>query len=215
MPVRIILRTENASSPFRTHLLRMLNPKLGDGLLICSGYIWETNTGYSILSDSLLDAIRRGCKSGGVITVAGKLGAYRYSEYYRNFVHRLRPEVPTTAFRLTDDNWHAKVAIRTRQGVPVAGIVGSSNLTAPAYALNRKGSPHNRSGWNYEADVVLWSPSRTASRLLRATEPDTEAAPGFGVIDTRLVPGLPQLSEAAQLKRIYDRVLEQAEPYEA
>lgn len=215
MPVRIILRTENASSPFRTHLLRMLDPELGDGLLICSGYIWETHTGYSILGDSLLNAISAGCKGDGVITVAGKLGGYRYSDYYQNFVQRLRPVVTTKAFRLKDDNWHAKVAIRTRKGIPVAGIVGSSNLTAPAYALNRRASFHNRSGWNYEADVVLWAPVRNASRLLRAAEANAEAIDGFGVIDTRLVPGIGQLSEAAQLKRIYDRVLEQVAPLEA
>jgi hypothetical protein len=46
--------------------------------------------------------------------------------------------------------WHAKVALAVVSGSPVAGIVGSSNLTGPAYGVDRR-------VFNNETDVVLWT----------------------------------------------------------
>ena len=45
----------------------------GDELVLCSGYIYEPDRGYSILDDQLLDAIIQGAARHRVQTLAGKL----------------------------------------------------------------------------------------------------------------------------------------------
>ncbi|VVB84737.1 Uncharacterised protein [uncultured archaeon] len=45
--------------------------------------------------------------------------------------------------------WHAKIFILKNNANPILGIIGSSNITRPAFSDNVP--------FNYEADIVLWS----------------------------------------------------------
>src|SRR6266576_303850 len=128
MPVRVTLRTGPFASPFRKHLASLMESPFGDSLVLCSGYIWETDSassGYKVLDD-LLAHIVRGCASGTLTTVAGKLGYGDYVRYYRNFVRRIRGAgVRVQPLIAPKRNWHAKIAIRMSQTSPRAAIVGS------------------------------------------------------------------------------------------
>ena len=127
-------------------------------LILCTGYVWEDAIGYSVLHDDLLASIGQGIGQSQVRLVAGKFGddsKWPYWETkYRTFFNRLRQAgINATAFIAPGRNWHAKIALRLdKTGKPIAGIVGSSNLTGPAYR-------EKYSNWNYEADVVLWKPT--------------------------------------------------------
>src|SRR5437867_1149423 len=156
MPLTITLRRGRESSPFRRQLLRLCRMPTGGDLILSSGYIYEPDRGYSLLDDKLLDAIVEGTAGHTVRTIAGKLqksGPMDRLQYYRNFVAALRSAgVQVEALMAPKRNWHAKMAVRLDQtGVPVAAIVGSSNLTGPAYG-------EGRATWNYEADVTIWVP---------------------------------------------------------
>lgn len=90
MPVRLTLRSNKDFSPFREMLRWLIEAPVGDSVLLCSGYIWEPASGYKILDDELLVSIKKGCASGRIITVAGKLEQDMWRDFYRNFVRRLR-----------------------------------------------------------------------------------------------------------------------------
>jgi len=55
-------------------------------------------------------------------------------------------------FTTINSNWHAKIMIiLDKDNIPLAGIIGSSNLTKPPY--------EEKIGYfNYESDVVLYNP---------------------------------------------------------
>jgi hypothetical protein len=117
-------------------------------LVLCSGYIYEPDRGYSILDDQLLNAIVRGTAGYHVQTLAGKLqqsGTMDWLGYYRNFVATLRDAgIQVEPHIAPERNWHAKVAVRfDTTGQPRAAIVGGSNLTGPAYRERRRNPRQN------------------------------------------------------------------------
>jgi hypothetical protein len=152
-------------------LLRLCRTPNGGGLILCSGYIYEPDYGYRILDDELLAAIVEGTSGQLVRTIAGKLqksGSMDWLRFYRNFVSALRAAgVQVEALIAPERNWHAKIAVRlSKDGAPVAAIVGSSNLTGPAFG-------EGRATWNYESDVeadrikvLLHDMERDKSRFL-------------------------------------------------
>jgi hypothetical protein len=198
MPIKITLRTGSAQSPYRRLLEKLLTSPIGDSALLCSGYIWQPGRGnYNVLDDGLRSTILTGCTSGRIITVAGKFHPDRYREYYRNFVSDLRSNrLKVSAFEAPKKNWHAKIAIRLSGRTPVAALIGSSNLTGPAYGEGRK-------NWNYESDVLIWKSSKNANTYFRE---DGLNLP-FGRFETILAPDVIQLGEEEQLQAIYEDVM--------
>lgn len=205
MPIRITLRQGAAESPFRRMLTALVTAPFGDSLLLCSGYIQEGGFSNFRILDDLLPAIKAGCASGKVTTVAGKLEYGIWKEQYEQFVRRLvREGVNVEAFYAPRRNWHAKIALRLDNDSPVAGIVGSSNLTRPAFD-----EPYNR--WNFEGDVLIWPPFPEPTAYFRS--PDLIGEARIGVIDALLDPDVPQPSEKDQLFAIYrDIIGSQLEP---
>ena len=137
MPLAITVRRGPDSSPFRRQLLCLCRMPRGGNLVLCSGYIYEPDRGYSILDDQLLNAIVRETAGYRVQTLAGKLqqsGTMDWLGYYRNFVATLRDAGVQVELHIAPErNWHAKVAVRfDTTGQPRAAIVGSSNLPGPA-----------------------------------------------------------------------------------
>lgn len=198
MPLKITLRQDHSLSYFK-HLMRLLlSSPLGDSALICSGYVSE-GPRYSVLSDGLLDLIDQGCTNGEVTTVAGMFDD-RSPDHFRaycDFVRRLQSVKTVHSYRSKRGNWHAKVAIRLNKGIPVAAIVGSSNLTGPAFGE----SPYR---WNVEADVLLWTPNPAHNDHYRKNPERSE----MGIMDVILDPEVPrQPSEKTQLQKVFDDVM--------
>lgn len=196
MPIRITLRTTKEFSPFRVMLQRLIALPDTDSLILCSGYIWEPELGYydySILDDELLTALEIGCQRSEVVTIAGKLEGF-WLDYYKRFVRRLRGAglsiKPLVAQR---KNWHAKVAIRLKGDTPVAAIIGSSNLTGPAYGIDRP-------RWNFESDVLIWCNSPRLNAYFREAY---GAELAFGDMQLILDPDVRQLNEEQQLLGIH------------
>lgn len=201
MPIKVTLRKNRHKSPFRELLIRLLTSPYGDSSILCSGYIWQDNTPgkYNVLDDGLRSAIITGCATGKLITVAGKFSQRKYRYLYGNFVNDLVSNgVNVQALYAPQKNWHAKIAIRLSKKRPVAALIGSSNLTGPAYGINR-----GKWNWNYEADVLIWTPHRRHDVFFRN---DGIEEP-LGKFDTILDPELDQPSEEEQLNSIYDDVI--------
>lgn len=199
MPFAITLRRGGDKSPFRHQLIRLITAPGGTINFLCSGYFWEPDASgrpracYSILDDQLLDAIRCGCQSGHIVTIAGKFSGY-WRQHYSNFVRKLRSAgVMVEPYEAKRGNWHAKIAVRIgRDSKPLAAIVGSSNLTGPAYRV-----PYGR--WNYECDVTIW---QNVNELNAHFMGDIEHTPRMDRILGILHPEIKQPLEVDQLNRI-------------
>lgn len=208
MPLRIALRISPDHSPFRDMLRALILSPAGDTTVLCSGYIWQPNRGYNVLDDQLLDALTQGCGGKGhIITVAGKLEQHEWRNYYTNFVTKLRQScLSVTAYEAPKRNWHAKIAMRLDQDLPVACIVGSSNLTGPAYGIGRR-------SWNFEGDVLIWNADPALTQYFSRFDSLT---PGLGVFDLILNPETHQPDETKQMMAIYKDIFQQEllEPFE-
>lgn len=200
MPLRIALRINPDHSPFRDMLRALILTPVGDTTVLCSGYIWQPDGGYNVLDDQLLEVLMEGCGHGNIITVAGKLEQQMWRDYYLNFIRKLRSScLSLTAYEAPKRNWHAKIAIRLQENIPVACIVGSSNLTGPAYGIGRR-------NWNFEGDTLIWN-SDAALTLHFDTFDSLKAGPG--VFDLVLNPDIRQPDETKQMMAIYKDIFQQ------
>lgn len=206
MPVRITLRTDNSYSPFKEMLKLLINCPLGDSLLLCSGYIQEDLWDYRILEEDLLDNIKTGCSKGVLITVAGKLTSNDWKKAYINFIEHIKKAdikiYPCISPKL---NWHAKIAMRlattstTEKKRPIAGLLGSSNLTKPAW--DESETPY----WNFEGDVLIW-PSNDELDIHFGH--DFKPKVPYGDMRLVLDEKIEQYSEKEQLAQLYKHITE-------
>jgi hypothetical protein len=198
LPLKITLRKDKKSSPFRQMLNMLLQSPAGDSAILCSGYIWQpAGNCYNILDDGLRSAIVSGCSGGTLTTVAGKFSYSYYKDYYRRFIRDLRSNgVNVDPYYAPKKNWHAKIAVRMSGNRPVAALVGSSNLTGPAYGVNRN--------WNFEADVLIWTEEGKQTEFFR----DDGLNQDLGKFEAILDPGFTQLDEKDQLMGIYKDVMD-------
>jgi hypothetical protein len=203
MPVTLVLRRSMDQSPFRRLLLGLVEAPKARSLILGSGYIWEPppEGKYHVLDDELGRAIQDGCSGGEVTLIAGMLRGGKWLNYYENFVRGLSQRHPNVVSLVAPrKNWHAKVAIRHDQGqVPIAALVGSSNLTGPAYK-----EPHKN--WNYECDTLIWPDAPALNEyfrgLLRGFPEDH-----LSRLDLILDPAGRQPSEAQQIEHLRAEVL--------
>jgi len=196
MPIKIALRKDSKQSPFRRMLNMLLRSPIADSSILCSGYISSPNKdGYYILDDGLRKSIEVGCKNGKLTMILG-MHFQDFKDKYRYFIKNLQSNnINVDAYYASGKNWHAKVAIRIRQGQPIAALIGSSNLTPPAYKLGGK--------WNYEADVLIWKKSRELTNFFREDEMNLP----FGRLELILDPDVQQPSEEEQLEDLYNDVM--------
>lgn len=171
-------------------------------MVLCSGYIWEPGeegpTKYRVLDDDLLDVIKKGCADGIVVTVAGMLYDPKWEDFYRNFVLRLnRAGIRVQSYVAPRRNWHAKIAIRLCKDKPIAALIGSSNLTGPAYR-------QNWSRWNFESDVLIWPSNPELDVYFRGSKSNGGYTGGLDLI---LDPSVSQLTEQQQIQELYDDVI--------
>ena len=77
-----------------------------------------------------------------------------------------------TSYRTSGLKWHAKVFILSSGETPVFGIIGSSNVTRPAFSTTKP--------FNYESDVFLWSDDN--SKISSWADGEMEKIDDFGSI---------------------------------
>lgn len=166
----VLFRRERSRSPFRDYLQALLRWSVADEIVLASGYVWESPSarGYHVSQDDVAQCLLQGGHRR-VVTISGMHQRFRgygtdYFEHYVDFVRSLRQAgVHVDPYVSRTGRWHAKVALALQSGNAVAAIVGSSNLTGPAYGINR----HN---FNNEADVVLWSTKSAEAYFLSLLE---------------------------------------------
>jgi len=167
MGIWITLRQNNEKSYFRDNLLGMISRTQdlnGNRLILASGYFSEyENQAYSICGDNLKQALENNSK----ICEIDIIGAKGSIKSFNRFCEKIRSlgRERVIPIQLPKNNWHAKIAMilkPTKEGkrgtIPVCAIVGSSNLTRPAFGITPR--PQNVNSdvkFNYECDVLIFS----------------------------------------------------------
>ena len=206
MGLAIILRKDGKSSYFRRFLLHLIETPGTNRLLLCSGYVSEGK--FSILDDPprMIDAILRGCSDpkSEVVTVAGRFigkAGSSYNDRYKRFVRKLvKNGINVTPYLAPKKNWHAKIALKLNGECPVAAMIGSSNLTQPAYR-------DNFSEFSHECDVVLWKNTSGLNNYFRTLVEDSSQSDNpYSPIGVALDREVAQLDESQSLDTVYSNI---------
>ena len=131
----------------------------GDCLILASGFFQDEKLPkYSILNDSLLSEIQNN-KNITKIRIIGVKGPSKpFNKFCRKLKRNWRGDLLKR--RARGSNWHAKIAMKVKsdEEKPVCAIIGSSNLTRPAFGMHPPPLDVT-SSWhfNYECDVLFFS----------------------------------------------------------
>lgn len=146
MGLMIFLRKRAEMNWFRDILIDSINSGAGNRVILCSGFFQEEEKYQASIERNLAEVLQRHSIE---ITTIG-IHSYNWKQRYRNFRNSLLSAgVNITAKYTSNLKWHAKIFILKNNTNPVLGIIGSSNITRPAFA--------DYAPFNYEADIVLWS----------------------------------------------------------
>ncbi|QVW35440.1 phospholipase D family protein [Geobacter sulfurreducens] len=158
MSIAIFLRKEPLVNYFNRLLIGSLNSGSGNNALLCSGFFQEkfNNSSYMASSEpGFVDALNR--HKVNLTLVGIHNGSWKQS--YINFRNSIKNDALRSVVARYKNGlrWHAKVYILFNNKMPVFAIIGSSNLTRPAFSID--------SIFNYECDVVLWDESCESLKL--------------------------------------------------
>ncbi|HBY5154950.1 phospholipase D family protein [Klebsiella pneumoniae] len=177
MSIAIILRNQMAPNIFRDLLLRGIKlPNLTE-IIFCSGFYQESgNSNYNVsLEGGLAHSLSN--SRAKVITVG--VHSYAWRQSFVDFNKALTTAgVNVTTRKVRGDKWHAKVFIASTKNGPVFSLIGSSNMTRPAFSTSKP--------FNYEADVALWVPQ--AKGVSTAIQSVLSESSPFDVIRTTYSP---------------------------
>ena len=187
MSIAITLRRSAAQSHFADALIGAIGASNNIELMLCSGFISEgVRSEYRVTAQpGFLDNISNNCSSVTTVGVYGRDWRDDYVEFFWTLCEKNITVYPRASL---SRGWHAKVAIIRRDDVPVFGIIGSSNLTGPAFGST--GAP-GFNYFNYESDVILWDDTDTqinsfmGSYLINRVD-DTIRAPYFPALNANL-----------------------------
>lgn len=84
-----------------------------------------------------------------------------------------------------DKKWHSKIALKVRDGQVLAAIIGSSNLTIPAYGQKGEIWIGKTKNFPYECDVLIWDENRIGNVF--ESDPDI----GLDFSETDLITATP------------------------
>ncbi len=160
MGVFISIRKSSTESFFKEWSHKLIELYRPDEILICSGFFQHNQ--YFIAPDSRDASTRRLCDvlmlaPTQTITIVGHYSkpGTSWSDQYHRFVEQLRAQMAgqgnVNAYEAVNGHWHAKEMIMLKNGEPVAGIIGSSNFTHPAYGSGITDP------FNVEADTYIFS----------------------------------------------------------
>lgn len=204
MSIEITLRRKNDYSPFRQKLLQVCKFPVKGYLILCTGYIWEDSK-YSILDDDLLSSIY---KNNKILCIAGKIDDVKWLGSYKNFVQKLKTKVKCVkAVTVPEKNWHAKIALKLDEKQnPIVAIIGSSNLTRPAYGENPEYD------WNYECDVIIWRDEKTKASYSEGSDP-SDIDDLYAVINAIPDPKVSQPTMAERLIALKEEILKDKDKF--
>jgi len=216
MGFTIILRRSGNLSYFRRFLSKMISIPNTNRFLLCSGYVSESSF-YSTLDDQLLNDITTFCSNPNseLITIAGRFG-YKMGSVnlhnskaesrYKRFVAKIkRNGITPKAYIAPNKNWHAKIAMILKDENPIACIIGSSNLTQPAYSENLQNDE-----FSYECDVVIWKQTNFLDKhfqLFTENEMKIDKNDPFSPIHLLINTKLDQPNELKRLKALYKEIM--------
>jgi len=161
MGLVLTLRQDEKKSYFKELMMEILVKGNADEILLCSGYIQEDM--YSFFASSERDMSGntfigsvKNFKTVSIVGHKGKAGSMWDSSFIK-FVNTIKTlsTGKVTGYISVERNWHAKVAIILRDGEPIAGVIGSSNMTRPAYGSASSVSTYTN--YNMEADVFIYA----------------------------------------------------------
>ncbi|WP_297868484.1 restriction endonuclease PLD domain-containing protein [uncultured Flavobacterium sp.] len=151
MSLLILLRKSASVNRFHNLLINSIDSGEGDSALLCSGFFQEMNNYSASLDSGLCSSLFNNNVSLTTIGVHNRMWLNRY----RSFRDILISNGNTVNALITNNfHWHAKIFILKKQGEPIFGIIGSSNMTRNAFG--------HTAPFNFEADVVLWDSSNNA-----------------------------------------------------
>lgn len=160
MPIAIILRKNKLKNPFRDIIIAAVSSGIADEALMCSGFFQENRTStYCASSESGFAA---SCVRNNVKLITVGIHNRQWLDSYKSFqTNLLLAGVNANCKYKSGNKWHAKVFIALKQGKPLLGIIGSSNITRPAFSSS---APFNR-----ECDVIIWPEGATYDGLINET----------------------------------------------
>ncbi|BCC56114.1 hypothetical protein FO499_21235 [Bacillus anthracis] len=206
MKIAVLLRKTETSSLFRKALLKISAIK-GEELYLCSGTLTQiTNDpmflkyvshGFKGIKGSKIITLGMrsmgDCKHGVTFgsclaTRSGYCNACKYLQFVTDLrTHGSASGIFTVnAYREVQDKWHAKVAIKVKDGEPIAAIIGSSNLTIPAYGEKcscASGKSHcpihywskKNNRFPFECDVLFWDETKIKDLATSSTVVDGDS----------------------------------------
>lgn len=157
MPISIVLRTSGTENIFRDALVGTLGCNGIDEALLCSGFFQENFKGsiYQASAEKNLGVV---CATNNVKLTTVGVHNHTWINSYRQFKQSMLGHgVNVVCYYKRRMHWHAKVFIASSKGVPVLGIVGSSNITRNAFSTG--------ADFNSECDVFLWKRGSAVAQL--------------------------------------------------
>lgn len=149
MGFNVVLRTRHTPNYFRQYLLAALNSGEVDKAIICSGFFQELpNYGLSRDTD-FTNALLHNSISLLTLGIHNRQWRQQYDDACLNLRNR---GVNILGYISRHYRWHAKIFIAYKKSTPILAIVGSSNMTNPAFGGNPRANQ-----FNYEADVIFWN----------------------------------------------------------
>lgn len=153
----IFLRKDAQPNFFRNIILSTLNNSYFDKYVLCSAFFQENKFSTSSEVISAVNSTR---------TVNIDIyGLYRgtwnkqFNQFCSNMKNYYQNSSCSTNFYKFKPNSHAKIFIARKKGLPLISIIGSSNLSAGAFADRT-----SKDKWNQECDIVIWDDSDPSSK---------------------------------------------------
>lgn len=155
----IFLRKDAQPNFFRKIILSTLKNSSFDKYVLCSAFFQENKFSTSSEIISAVNSTR---------TVNIDIyGLYRgtWNKQFNQFCSNLKNYYQNSScsanFYKFKPNSHAKIFIARKQDLPLISIIGSSNLSAGAFA-----DRSSKDKWNQECDIVIWDDSDTSSKAI-------------------------------------------------
>lgn len=207
MGLLFVMRTGEKISAVKEIIISMNKQLEADSAFLGSGYITEyvdkKHGGIFYFASAQVNSSKIELKNSfpnnlTIVGVHSNKSSYWYDNYRRfvlNICKRTNP-IHVTAYYEKNGRWHAKIYILLKAGVPIAAVIGSSNLTCPAFW-------DNSSGFNIEADLVIWN--RAYDKRMNII---LETLPKKSIISATINPLWEGDCEEKRLEELYGYIVE-------
>ena len=147
MNVAIILRKTHNVNIFRDVMLHSISNNCNSNVLLCSGFFQEL-FGKQSYQATLEQNFANILATNNInLTNIGIHNNFWLPSFKNFHVNLCNANVNVKSYRIKGNKWHAKIFIIKFQEHPLLCIIGSSNITRPAFS--------DTIPFNYESDVIL------------------------------------------------------------